>query len=135
MSRRDPHSIPRVTIHKGGRATLSGLDYRDLRDIFTSAALHAYDAIEKAKANKKLKNAERAEEIACFRQELQLLDALDKAVLGAIDHANARAFPRPWRKPTKAERLAAVTAERKERVLLDDIINSMKTRHITNKGA
>ena len=33
---------PRVRIHKNGTATLSGIDYGDLRSILTAAHLHRY---------------------------------------------------------------------------------------------
>ncbi len=131
--RRVSHSIPRVTIHEGGSATLAGVNYRDLRSLFDGAALHAYDALKKAEKDRKLKGAERAEHLAYYRQEIQLLEAINEALLDAIRDS----FPsRPERKPTKAERLAAVTEERKERQLLDSLINNIiNERRIAAQGA
>jgi len=43
---------PRIKIHKDGRATLSGLNYQDLRSILTAAWLDNDASLKKAKKEK-----------------------------------------------------------------------------------
>lgn len=72
-------SVPRVTIYPNGRATLSGLDYQDLRSLLTQAALYNYDAEERAKARAARGERETSPDAAEHRQRSMAIIAMAEA--------------------------------------------------------
>jgi hypothetical protein len=120
-------SNPRVTIYENSRATLSGLDYHDLRSILTQAALHNYAELDR------LKDEPEAEQHA--RDSLALIARIERVVLDAI---GASHHPSPsdrtgWRTPAvsplravpKAERWRRARQEKGEREWFDKTMASL----------
>ena len=126
MPKRRKLTNPRVTIYENRRATLSGITYDDLRSLMTQAALHNYQALDKAKAD----GDEDGE--AHARESLLLADRVDAAIVQAI---RASHHPSPsqrtgWRhpeerRPSKAERRRAVEQKRIDREVNDRMIEDL----------
>lgn len=111
------HSVPRIKIHKDGRATLAGLSYRDLKSLITCASLENYASLDRLKKE----GPRHPEDQSYLDSQRQVFDAASKA----MDQAISDTHPKRTTPLTKAERLAAVKAERKERQLLDSIIDQI----------
>ncbi len=118
MPKRKKPTAPRVTIYDSGRATLSGVEYHDLRSIITQASLHNYDALECAQ-----KKGVTADE-AYAREQLQLVERVEAAIMQAVA-ASFRPAPStrtgwrfgaepPLREVPKAERRRRVQQEKNE---------------------
>lgn len=123
-------SLPRVTIYENGRATLSGLDYRDLRGLLTHAALHNYDAIEKAKAVHDTEAIEHAEASLAL---LRMAEAAIGDAISASHHPSDAPQRTGWRRPatmelrdmSKRERRRLAQEERSERAWLENMMASL----------
>lgn len=118
----------RFRIHENTRqATVAGVHYQDLRSIFSAAAINYYDDLAKLRRKKRLSAQER-ENLAWVEGQLQII----KTIEGAISDAIAATHPPP-RPPTKADRLRAVQEARKERLLLDSILDQIIARRKDSK--
>ncbi len=113
----DMHSVPRIKIHKDGRATLSGLSYSDLRSLITCASLENYRSLDRLRKE----GPRHPDDQRYLDNQRKLL----QAAVEAMDQAIRDTHPKRERPLTKAERLAAVKAERKERELLDSILDQI----------
>lgn len=111
------HSVPRIKIHKDGRATLAGLSYHDLRSLITCASLENYQSLERLRKE----GPRHPDDQSYLDNQRKVLEATQKAMEQAIHDT----WPKRSTPLTKAERLAAVKAERKERQLLDSIIDEI----------
>lgn len=107
----------RFRVNPKKTATLSGVDYADLRSIFAAAQVNFYQDAEKLRSKKRLSSQDR-ENLAWVKSQISLLEAINLAT----EQGLSATFPtRPTPPPTKAQRLAAVTAERRERIFLDNL--------------
>ncbi len=113
--------MPSVRFRIAGKtksATLSGVNYQDLRSVFDAAAINFHDDLEKLRSRKRRSRDDR-EAAAWIRNQLKVLEL----IRGAVDAGIAATYPgRPPRPPTKSERLEAVTKARKERELIEGLL-------------
>lgn len=107
-------------------ATVAGVDHADMRSILTAAANHYYDELRKS-----ARRSDPEMEAFC-RSQLQVLDALKASMAAEIDRINGRT-PRVLR--SKAERLRAVTEARRERILLEKILDQALAEHAAGREA
>jgi hypothetical protein len=105
----------RIKIHKSQQATMSGLHYDDLRSILTAASLNFYESLDKAQK----KND--TESIEWYQYMLKLMDCTKSAMDVAIQNTYP---PRPT-SLTKKQRWAKVREEKKERLLLDQVLSDI----------
>jgi hypothetical protein len=89
-------SNPRVRIHANRKATLSGLNYDDLRSLLTAAWLHHHDCTKGADKRS----------VEWHMEQMTLLDVARASMDAAI-----RGTYGPSRPPTKKERLAKVRGD------------------------
>lgn len=109
---------PRIKIHPNGTCTLSGVNYDDLRSIFTEASLYRYDHPYKEKTFEAdielrlpgIQERNNLAEIAWFKRNRWIVDACSGAMSDAITATHK------WTKPvlTLKERLLARDKDRKE---------------------
>jgi len=93
----------KITRHKRGKATLSGIPFQDLRSLLTAASLWRHEHGEKPD--------DFADTVAWHRRQRAILDMCEQAVDRAIDEANGRT-----RMPlTREARLEAVRQSRRIR--------------------
>lgn len=110
----------RFRIHEKSRmATVAGVDYQDLRSVFTAASIHYHDDLAKLRNKERLTIDDR-EMQTWIESQLQVL----KVIEGAISDGISATYP-PRPKPTRAERLHAVQEARKRRVLLDSLTDEI----------
>lgn len=94
------------------------MNYSDLRSIFDAAAIHYYDDLKKLRKKKRLSGSDR-EALAWYEHMVKVLDLIKLSVDAGIHATYPTKVVRPL---TKKERLATVTAERNERVLIDGLV-------------
>ena len=114
-------SNPRIKIHKSGHATLSGLNYDDLRSILTAAALWTYQEDDKAK-----EKGEHSDECGCIECSVwrrSMRHFIDMAS-ASMDAAISATHP-PRRPLTKAERLRVVREEIRTRKIIDAMLGGV----------
>lgn len=117
---RKKNSSPRVSpIQPDGGVTLAGLNAQDLRSILCAATIHTQDRLSHLKCDPDPLNP-------VFQSSLSFHDGMRKlleAASAALAVRVAETFPAPA-PPTKAQRLAAVQDARKERLLIDSLLNN-----------
>lgn len=119
----------RYRIRKNGSATLAGVPHQDLRFILTAAAVHCYDEIAKLRKCKRPSS----EEMALYRAQIQTLDILKASMDEEVDRVNRAG--RPIRVPTKEERRRSVIEARKERILLEEVLDQAIAEYAAEKEA
>ena len=119
MSRKNKAN-PRIKIHPDGRATLAGLDYRDLRSILTAASLWRYREAEEREHNGK-KGCNCLERLD-WSKSMQLLISMASA---SMDMAIRGAFQPHEGSPSKEQRLATVREARRFRLVMAKIFADM----------
>lgn len=105
---------PRIRIHKDRRATLSGVNYRDLRWILSAASVSYHDRLKEMRREKA--DPEHIAEVENQLKVMQLLHA-------SMDEAIQATYPPPP-PPTKRSRRALVEHERRERELIDGLLEA-----------
>lgn len=106
---------PRIKIHANKQATLSGLNYDDLRSILTAASIRFYESLDKAKKKKDI------EDIEWYQHMLKLMDC----TRASMDMAIRNTYLERPTTLTKKQRLAKVIEERKERLLVQEILSDI----------
>lgn len=105
---------PRVSIYKDGKATLSGISYRDLGRVFVLASLYLYDHERKPESYRDPEDAVEAER---FRKFVQ--DILKEAMSDAIRRTH------PSYQLTKKQRAFEAVERVKQDRKLNDVINQV----------
>ncbi len=103
------------------------IPYRDLREVFTAAALHCYDSLDKRKKDPS-KGAE-------ARQEANAYDEGIFAFVRGMEALLEDQILPAWRTEplTAAERRKAAIASKRERQLFDEILATMRAERV-NRG-
>lgn len=107
---------PRVSIYKDGKATLSGISYRDLGRVFVLASLYLYDHERKPESYRDPEDAVEAER---FRKFVQ--DTLKEAMSDAVRQANGSY--RLTKKQRAVEAVERVKQDRKLNEVLNKIMD------------
>lgn len=113
----------RVKLHPNGEVTISGLRWRDATSILTSASLHHYDNPFKPQPEEgRLAEYIRENNLASegwHNYQLRLIDWL--YVL--LQNEAKSAYVKPPK--TKEARLKLVKEQRRERLMIEEIVNEM----------
>ena len=125
-SRRE-QSSPRVSVHKDDRVTVAGLGYHALRGIVSAATINYYQDLkalnERTGRWAELHGSEvnRAESLMYVKTMLAVLKLLEES----LTSAKRTAIYGAPANLTKEERLKAVREERKERILIESLLEGM----------
>lgn len=122
----------RYRIRENRTATLAGVPHQDLRSILTAAAVQYYDEIAKLRKRARPRPGD-AEAMAFYRAQVQTLDVLKASMDAEIDRVNRAG--RPVRAPTKEERRRAVIEARKERILLEEVLDQALAEYASEREA
>lgn len=107
----------RLRIYKDHTATLAGINYQDLRGIFDWAMCALYEDKKRLRA-KKSRTKQEEEQLQYLDGMLQVAEEFLKATNAAI----AASFPKHTRTLSKVERYDLIREERRERLLIESII-------------
>jgi hypothetical protein len=122
-----PTRNPRIKIHTSGIATLSGLNYSDLRSILTAASLWRYQESKREHSDgDETQTVQRAEYERTHRAIIDMAHASMDAAIRAT-HAWSR------EPPTKEQRFATVRESRRVRLAIKDALTALRARRATAK--
>lgn len=128
MKRARGHN-PRITLHRDGGVTLSGLRYDDLRSILTAARLYRYDHEFRPEPEEGPHSeiiARNNRDAATWHRRMEyLIDAASRALSEAIQGSHP---PRP---KTVKERIRDALEERNFRKRLQEVIDAVCHRAVT----
>lgn len=135
-----PTRNPRVTMHKNGLVTISGLNYKDAQAILTKATLHWYDSQDERKATYLKRTtkagddnyglracilANRDDDEIWWRHSKWLLDSLSASISECISASHGPEHT------TKRDRKKAVIQRRKERLWITDFMRTFTLKRKT----
>lgn len=115
--RRIPIIRPRVKLHKSGSITLTGIDYKDLRSIFTAASLYRYDHPV---------NSEYKDELEWERRIKYVIEQVEKGIGEEIN----KTFPWHNSKKTIEQRMNEVKEEKAFRLRLEQLFEDLRIQHV-----
>lgn len=114
--RRIPIIRPRVKLHKSGSITLTGIDYKDLRSIFTAASLWRHDHPVESTS---------MDELEWERRIKYVIDIVEKGIGEEIN----KTFPWHNAKKTVKQRMEEVKEEKAFRIRMDQFFEELRDQH------
>jgi hypothetical protein len=113
----------RVKLHENGEVTISGIRWRDAKSILTSASLHHYDNPFKPTPEEgRLAEAIRENNIDCANWH-ESQHKLINWLLTQLDKEAQKTYVKPPK--TKEARLKLVKEQKRERLMIEEIVNEM----------
>lgn len=125
MRRRRRYEGLRVRLDRESGEVNLRIPYRDLREVFTAAALHCHDSLEKRDKDPGWRAGRRQEADAYDRGLLAFVRGIEGLLEGQITPA--------WTKepPSVEERRRAALESRRERQLFEDMLDAMMAERVS----